>query len=143
MKTTLTTLKHLGFGLITIVLFLAAAGCSKTKPDAVALKGTWQAQENGKPAGSLVLADGNLEYHGADPREWYKATYTLHEDTNPKQMIIMINDCPFTNYVGKTANAIYRIENGVLTIAGCEPGNPAMPTGFGGPGVRLMSFKMQ
>lgn len=142
MKTILTPLKRLGFGLITIALLLAA-GCSKTKPDAVTLKGTWQAQENGKPAGSLTLDNGDLEYRGADPREWYKATYTLHEDTNPKQIIILINDCPFTNYVGKTANAIYRIENGVLTIAGHEPGNPAIPTSFGGPGVRQMSFKLQ
>lgn len=138
-----THLKRLGFGLMTMVLVLGAVGCSKTKSDAVALKGTWQAEADGKPAGSMMLADGNLEYHGADPKEWYKGTYTLREDTNPKQMTILINDCPFPQYVGKTANAIYRIDNGVLTIAGNEPGNPAIPASFDAPGARQMTFKMQ
>lgn len=136
-----TILKPFGFGLMAIVLLLGAAGCSTTKSDSVALKGTWQGEENGQPAGSLTLADGNLEFHGVDGKEWYKGTYTLHEDTNPKQMTVLINDCPAPQYVGKTANAIYRIENGVLTIAGCEPGNPAIPASFDAPGVRQLTFR--
>jgi uncharacterized protein (TIGR03067 family) len=130
-------------GSIIVVLALAFSGCSKQKSDSATLKGAWLGQENGKPGASLVLASGNLEFHGADPKEWYKGTYTLHEDTTPKQMIIVITDCAFPQYVGKTANAIYQVQDGVLTIAANEPGNAAIPAGFNAPGVRQMTFKAQ
>ena len=126
-----------------LALLLGAFGCSKHS-DSAALKGTWQGREGGAvQADSLVLADNNLEFHGANPQEWYKGTFTLHEDANPKQMIITITDCPFPKYVGQTANAIYRIEKGKLTIAGNEPGDPAMPTAFNARGTRTMVFTMK
>jgi uncharacterized protein (TIGR03067 family) len=130
-------------GLSLLALLLGAFGCSK-RPDSAALKGTWQGREGGAArTDSLVLSDNNLEFHGANPQEWYKGTFTLHEDSDPKQMIITITDCPFPKYVGQTANAIYRIEKGKLTIAGNEPGDPAMPTAFNAPGTRTMVFTMK
>jgi hypothetical protein len=66
-------------------MFLAAlavsSGCSKAhKPDAVVLQGAWKGQEaagNAAGSDSLVLSGTNLEFHGADPREWYKASVLL------------------------------------------------------------------
>ena len=73
--------------------------------------------------------------------ERYKATFTLREDMSPKQFVAVITECPAPQYVGKTANAIYRVEDGTLTITGNEPGNPAMPAVFDAPGARRIVFK--
>jgi uncharacterized protein (TIGR03067 family) len=73
----------------------------------------------------------------------YKATFTLREDTNPKQLIAVVTDCPFPQYVGKTSQAIYRIENGTLTLAANEPGNPAVPANFDAPNARVILFKVK
>ena len=58
-------------------------------------------------------------------------------------MIVAITDSSDSKYVGKTANAIYRIEKEKLTIAGNEPGIAAMPAGFDAPGAAVVDFKMQ
>jgi uncharacterized protein (TIGR03067 family) len=139
--------------LVLSLVLLAASGCSKrnnpgssAKSDAVMLQKSWQGEEGARgasQANSLVLSGNNLEFHGSNPQEWYKGTFTLREDTTPKQMIVTITDCPVPKYIGKTANAIYRIENGTLTIAGNEPGNPAIPASFDAPGTRLITFKAQ
>jgi len=135
----------LTFGLVAMLV--AVSACSKShNSDSVALQGTWKGQEaqvNSKGSSSLVLAGANLEFHGADTNEWYKATFTLREDTNPKQLVAVITECPAPQYVGKTANAIYRVEDGTLTITGNEPGNPAMPATFDAPGARRIVLKPQ
>ena len=135
----------LTFGLVLILV--AASGCSKShNSDSAVLQGTWKGQEmraNAKGSASLVLSGANLEFHGADTNEWYKATFTLREDANPKQLVAVITECPAPQYVGKTANAIYRVENGTLTITGNEPGNPAMPATFDAPGARRIEFKAE
>ena len=132
---------RLGF----VVMLVATSGCSKSHPsDSVTLQGTWKGQEivaSAKGSSSLVLSGANLEFHGANTNEWYKATFTLREDTNPKQLVAVITECPAPQYVGKTANAIYRVEDGTLTIAGNEPGNPAMPATFDARGARRIVFK--
>jgi uncharacterized protein (TIGR03067 family) len=126
-------------------LSLFIVGCSKPgQSDAVTLQGTWSGQESGASgtgSPSLLLHGTNLEFHGANPLEWYKATFTLHEDTTPKQLVAIITDCPVPRYIGKPANAIYQIQDGALTITGNEPGNPAMPTSFDAPHARTFVFK--
>jgi uncharacterized protein (TIGR03067 family) len=134
------------------VLF-AAIGCSKkdkpgsaVKSDLATLQKSWHGEESGtttKGTNSLVFSGNTLEFHGANSQEWYKGTFILHEDTTPKQMIVTITDCPAPQYIGKTANAIYRIENGTLTIAANEPGNQAMPAAFDAQGTRLITFTAQ
>ena len=146
-----STSKILLVSLMTVLF--AVIGCSKAekansavKSDLAAIQKTWHGEEHGQPANqanSLILSGNNLEFHGANPQEWYKGTFTLREDTTPKQMIVTITDCPAPQYVGKIANAIYRIENGALIIAGNEPGNPAVPASFDAPGCRLIRFNAQ
>jgi RNA polymerase sigma factor (sigma-70 family) len=111
--------------------------------DLAALQGTWAGKEAGPRGGaSTMVVDGaNLEFHGADPNEWYKASFTLREDTTPKQLVTTITDCPFPAYKGKTSHAIYRIQDGTFTLAGNEPGNPAVPASFSGQGARVFVFK--
>ena len=126
---------------------ILASGCSKSHtPDSITLHGTWSGQEVGaKTQGSpsLTFEGTTLEFHGANPQEWYKATFTLREDTNPKQLDAVVTDCPVPKYVGTTAHAIYKIEDGKFTLTGNEPGNPAVPTSFDAQGARQIVFTLK
>jgi uncharacterized protein (TIGR03067 family) len=126
---------------------ILASGCSKSHtPDSSTLHGTWSGQEVGAKAQgspSLTFEGTTLEFHGANPQEWYKATFTLREDTTPKQLDAVVTDCPVPKYVGKTAHAIYKIEDGQLTLTGNEPDNPAVPTSFDAQGARQIVFTLK
>jgi uncharacterized protein (TIGR03067 family) len=126
-------------------VLILGMGCAKPhRPDAVTLQATWKGHEvgpNAKGEPTMTLDGTTMDFKGADPREWYKGTYTLHEDTNPKQMVIDITDCPMPQFVGKRANAIYKIEDGTLTIASFQPGTDSFPPDFDAPKVRKIVFK--
>ncbi len=112
-----------------------------SQTDLTAFQGTWSGQEMGAPGTStLVMKDSNLEFRGANPMEWYKATVQLHEDTSPKQCVVTITDCPVPQFVGKTSTSIYKIEGNTLTMCGYEPGNPNVPPGFAAHGTRTLKF---
>jgi RNA polymerase sigma factor (sigma-70 family) len=103
--------------------------------DLTAIQGTWSGHEKGAPGVSSMMLQGtNLTFHGADPNEWYKASFSLNETTNPKQFVATITDCPAPQYVGKVSHSLYKIEGNTLTISGNEPGNPEIPTSFDGQG---------
>ena len=111
-----------------------------------ALQGTWTGHEagaGGPGSVSIVIQGTNLEFHGANPQEWYKGTFTLREDTNPKQLVGVVTDCPAPQYVGKTSYAIYELKDGKFTLVGNEPGNPKVPDGFDAPGSRKFVFTKQ
>ena len=108
-----------------------------------ALQGTWAGSEvAGRSPGvaTMQIHGANLEFHGGDTNEWYKGTFSAF-DTAPQQIVIQITDCPFADYVGKTAYAIFRVQDGKLTVSGNEPGNPTSPAGFEAPGAREFVFE--
>jgi beta-lactamase regulating signal transducer with metallopeptidase domain len=119
---------------------------SRSKPhksDAAALQGTWTGQESGGPAkgaASLVVKGSSLEFHGADKKEWYKATFSVY-DTDPKQLVTVITGCPFPQYVGRMGYSIYQLQDGRLTITGNEPGSLFVPATFDALGARQFVFK--
>jgi uncharacterized protein (TIGR03067 family) len=133
--------------LTVVTLLVSFTPClgAENKSDSVALQGKWQGFQNGQSnvVGTLSLSGKNLDFHSADGKEWYIGTFTLHEDSNPKQMIVAITESSEPKCVGKTANAIYRFENKTLTIAGNEPGNAAVPASFDAPGAEVIDFKKQ
>jgi uncharacterized protein (TIGR03067 family) len=136
-------MKNILMTIFCSVGILAAAASTSPQPDVQALQGKWTGQEVGSPipgASSLVIDGTKLKFVGADPSEWYKATFTLRDDTTPKQFVAVITDCPAPQYVGKTANAIYKIEDGKFTLTGNEPGNPAVPGSFDAPHARELVF---
>ena len=129
---------------ITMMILLSVGilsfGCSKPhQPDSVAIQGKWGGEEIGvktQGSSSLVFDGAKCEFHGANPQEWYKATFLLREDTTPKQLEAVITECPFPQYVGKTTHGIYKIEDGKLTFTANEPGNPSVPANFEAKGAR-------
>ena len=111
--------------------------------DSETLQGKWEGEEIGNNPGPchLVISGKDLEFHAADPNEWYKGTFSLREDTNPRQVILVITGCSADQYIGKTTYAIYRLEGSTLTIAGNEPGNPEVPAAFDAPDARRFVLK--
>jgi beta-lactamase regulating signal transducer with metallopeptidase domain len=114
------------------------------KTEVPALQGAWSGKEKGSRTdakASLILNGSTLEFHGEDTNEWYKAAFTVY-DTSPQQMVIVIKECPFPDYVHKTTYAIFQLQqDGTLTITGNEPGAPAAPAGFEAAGSRKLVFK--
>jgi uncharacterized protein (TIGR03067 family) len=128
-----------------IAVLLGASGCSTLRPsDSATLQGTWKGQDIGASAEGeccLIISGKNLEFSGGNPSEWYKGTFSLREDVNPKQVVVLIADCCAPKYNGKTSYALYRIENGALTITANEPGSPEPPASFDAPDTRHLVLK--
>ena len=131
--------------LVSIAVLLGASGCSTLhKSNSATLQGTWKGQELGASQDSprcLVISGKDIDYRGADSRDWAKGTFALREDTQPKQLVLTITECGVPKYIGKTSYAIYQIEDGTLTLTGNEPGYPAGPTSFEAPGTRRFVLK--
>jgi uncharacterized protein (TIGR03067 family) len=133
-------------GLLAIAALIGATNSptSSQKPDSTTLQGKWEGQEVGSATTGpcyLIFAEKRLEFRGANTNEWYKGTFSLREDTSPKQLIATVAECPSPQYVGQVVKAIYRLEGGALTVTGNEPGNPEVPTSFDAPGARQLVFK--
>ena len=119
----------------------AAAAVDATKE----LQGTWEGVEKGREdAGTctLTVAEKTIHFQGANPQEWYKGTFTLPDGADPQQLIGTIAECAQPDFVGKNAAAIYKIENGTITIVANRPGVADAPKTFeGGEGTRTFILK--
>jgi uncharacterized protein (TIGR03067 family) len=124
---------------------ILTSGCSILhKSDLATLQGTWQGRvisEKAESPCSFVMSGSGFEFRDASADIWYKGTFSLREDTTPKQYIAVISACPISRYVGKTCRAIYRIEDGTLTLTGYEPGNPSVPSAFDAPDAARLELK--
>ena len=104
-----------------------------SETDSVTLQGTWSGRQIGdKTPGDalLIIREGKLEFHDANTNIWYKATFSLRENTVPKQTEILIADCFDRVYIGKTAHAIYKVADDKLIFTINMPGDRAMPASF-------------
>lgn len=132
--------------LVSVAMLLGSSGCSTLhNSSSDPLQGTWKGREIGNAPEApreLVISGRHVEYRGATPNDWGKGTFTLREDTQPRQLLVALTECGFAQYMGKTACMIYKIEDRTLTIAASEPGNSA-PSSFDAAGARLMVFKKE
>jgi len=118
---------------LSVFLIIGCTSSDSTKlPDQELLQGIWIGHEVGHENGkcTLTVSGNNIEFRGAHPQEWYKATLTFDEKAKPKCMSFLIKECPAPKYSGKIARVIYKIENNTLTLSGNEPGVDARPTSF-------------
>lgn len=145
--------------LILIPLSIAAifaSGCStpsEPKPPAAAsesstplktavttIEGSWNGREvtpDHEGPASLTFSGQKLEFHGANANDWAKGTFTLQEDATPKQLVGVVTESSSGDNVGLKTYAIYKIEDGTLTLSG----GTNFPSAFDAPGCRQFVLK--
>ena len=114
-----------------VTTFFANAGeqlPAKTKGPAIPpraaelelLRGTWEGITVGGPAHekiTITFTGNSLHFH-RDTNFWFETTFTLPAGTDPRQLHATIkNSAPPTNGVGQVVRAIFKIEDGKLTLA--------------------------
>jgi uncharacterized protein (TIGR03067 family) len=108
-----------------------ASSAAKSSPES--LQGSWKGKEidgNGDGPVSLKVDGNRFEFHGADENEWYKGTFTIHDDADPHQFLALIAECPNQDFIGKTSKAIYRLQGSKLMLAARMPGSDQAPADF-------------
>ena len=98
---------------------LLTAGQSTPTPIAAELKplqGYWEGDGAGGKC-AITITGNSLHYRAGT--NWYKTTFTLPAGTDPQQLHATIKDCspPSTNAIGTVVFAIFKIEDGTLTLA--------------------------
>ena len=96
-----------------------------------------------------ITITGNSLHFYRDPSFWFETTFTLPPDTDPPQLHATIRrSSPPEDSIGEVVFAIFKIEDGTLTLAGeqasaVEPPN-AFPSAPGaGPSFRYDLEKAQ
>jgi hypothetical protein len=110
------------------LLICLQAGCTTRRPLTVAelqlqrLQGYWEG--DGAAGACSITIKGNSLHFYARKDFWFETTFALPAGTDPLQLHATIkNSAPPTNGVGDVVFAIYKIEDGTLTLAveGEEP----------------------
>ena len=80
------------------------------------LQGDWEGEGAGGKC-SITITGNSLHYRNS--AGWFKTTFTLPVGTDPQQLHATIKDCspPSTNAIGTVVFAIFKIEDGTLTLA--------------------------
>jgi uncharacterized protein (TIGR03067 family) len=118
--------------LLLCSLLCLQAGCATHSPTASArqhLQGTWEGVMVGQEKVgkiTITITGDSLHFH-RDTNFWFETTFTLPDGTDPKQLHATIKDCAGKDSIGKEVLAIFKIEDGTLTLA-------AIPTPDGAPG---------
>jgi uncharacterized protein (TIGR03067 family) len=115
----------------------AGAKGASNQPIAVELQflqGTWEGvmvghEKNGTI--TITITGNSLRFY-RDTNFWFKTTFTLPVGTDPKQLHATIKDSApgQENSVGEVVVAIYKIENGTLTLAALGDGDDETPKSF-------------
>jgi len=95
------------------------------------MQGVWKGKELGVNRGewTMVIDGGRIEVDGPGPED-YSGKIVINENTSPKSAKLNIDKCALKEYVGKTANNIYKFDSEKLLIAGTEPGSGTKPASF-------------
>ena len=84
------------------------------------LQGTWEGAVVGNKYEKIIITiTGNSFHFHRDTNFWFETTITLPAGTDPKQLYATIKDCPPPqgDSIGKVVGAIFKIEDGTLTLA--------------------------
>ena len=90
------------------------------------LQGSWEGVQVGhESAGkyTVTITGNSLRFQGPMTEDRYEATFTLPGGTIPQQLHATITDSPDTDAIGLVVFAIFKIENGTLTLVRYA-GNP-------------------
>ena len=97
---------------------------------------------------SITITGNSLHFQGLNPTEWYETTFTLPAGTYPQQLHATIKDCTQPcDDIGKVVFAIFKIEDGTLTLAGIQATAAEPPKTFGEiPGIednRIFRYRLE
>ena len=125
-------LRHSITLVFTLATCLANAGdqpattgeCAANQPTAVELQplqGIWEGADVGDPSGqkiTITITGNSLHFH-RDTNFWFATTIALPAGKDPKQLHATIKSCPpaQADSIGKVVGAIFKIEDGSLTLA--------------------------
>lgn len=98
------------------------------------LQGTWEGGTVGGQSHQkiiITITGHSLHFH-RDANFWFETTITLPAGTDPRQLHATIKDCASgqENSVGEVVVAIYKIEDGKLTLAALGDGGEETPKSF-------------
>jgi len=135
-------LRHIITGVCLVATFIANAGeqltikakCTvnqATNAELQLLQGTWEGAVVGDKAHEkiIITITGNSFHFYRDTNFWFDTTITLPAGTDPKQLFATIKGCPRSqaDSIGKVVGAIFKIEDGTLTLA--TGGSDSSPEG--------------
>jgi hypothetical protein len=80
------------------------------------LQGYWEGEGAGGKC-SITITGNSLHYRAGT--NWHETTFILPANTDPQQLHATIKDCwpPSKDAIGKVVFAIFKIEDGTLTLA--------------------------
>ena len=93
------------------------------------LRGTWEGFMVGAEADrkiTVTITGNSLHFH-RDTNFWFETTFTLPAGTEPNQLRATIKDCADKQSIGEVVPAIYKIEDGTLTLIPIGGGDEAAP----------------
>jgi len=119
--------------LMPCVLFCLLAGCTtvqQTAAELQRLQGTWEGVKEGDKI--TITITGNSFRFYRDTNFWFETTITLPAGTDPQQLRATIERCPPSqnNSIGKVVPAIFKIEEGTLTLAAFPDHEAEPPKNF-------------
>ena len=104
------------------------------------LQGYWKGEGAGGKC-SITITGNSLHYRAGT--NWWKTTFTLPAGTDPKQLHATIKDSsPPTNGIGTVVFAIFKIEDGTLTLAEVD-GSDKPPETFDSASSRYIVRRVQ
>jgi uncharacterized protein (TIGR03067 family) len=100
------------------------------------LQGKWEGAEVGDRSHqkiTITITNNSFHFH-RDTNFWFETTIALPAGTGPKQLRATINGCPPSqaDSIGKVVGAIFKIEDGTLTLAtgGADSSPEGTPKSF-------------
>ena len=139
-------LRHIITIVCLVATFIANAGeqlttkakCVVNQPtnaELQLLQGTWEGAVVGNKYEKITITiTGNSFHFHRDTNFWFDTTITLPAGTDPKQLYATIKCCPPSqaDSIGKVVGAIFKIEDGTLTIAtgGADSSPEGTPKSF-------------
>jgi len=126
----------------------ANAKCAANQPIAAELQllqGTWEGVVVGDESHEkiTITITGNSFHFHRDTNFWFETTITLPAGKDPKQFHATIKDCPTASSIGQVVGAIFKIEDGTLTLATIGDDAEETQKSFEAAGTRYELRKVQ
>jgi len=115
---------------LTTGLLLVASGCGHSSKPGQGVDGHWSGFKTTSPdyTCTVDITGNQLEYRGADANDRMRATFILHDDAEPKQMDLTIQE-PIEQS-NKVILVIYQLDGDTLTVATSSHGVSQRPVDF-------------